>query len=175
MSTRPKRRCERQGPVGPSEAPGADGLLWDFSNTTMSPKEFFFPQTECMMRFNNDPRTPSNGHDHAGRAAPERGSACALGHPSLRRQGLRRPGPDLRARTTMTNDPYWRDKREKTTLVGLACNDPCPSCFCTSMNCGPPHTDRKRRWCCSTWATSCLVKVITEKGEAVAAGLPEAA
>lgn len=37
----------------------------------------------------------------------------------------------------MTDDPYWRDKREKSLIVALACNDPCPTCFCTSMNCGP--------------------------------------
>ena len=33
----------------PLESPGA--LVFDFQNTLMSPKEFFFPQTEVLMRF----------------------------------------------------------------------------------------------------------------------------
>ena len=30
-----------------------DELVFDFQNTDLSPKEFFFPQDECMMRFVN--------------------------------------------------------------------------------------------------------------------------
>ncbi|MFZ5595663.1 MAG: 4Fe-4S dicluster domain-containing protein [Bacillota bacterium] len=34
-------------------------------------------------------------------------------------------------------DPYYMTRRENTVLVGMACNDPAGTCFCTSMNSGP--------------------------------------
>ena len=34
-------------------------------------------------------------------------------------------------------DPYYKSRRENTTIVALACNDPGPACFCTSVGGGP--------------------------------------
>jgi len=34
-------------------------------------------------------------------------------------------------------DPYYMNRRENTLLVGMACSDPAPTCFCTSMGSGP--------------------------------------
>ena len=34
-------------------------------------------------------------------------------------------------------DPYYKRRRENTTIVAAACNDPEPTCFCTSMGGGP--------------------------------------
>jgi ferredoxin len=34
-------------------------------------------------------------------------------------------------------DPYYRGRREKTTIVALACNAPSPGCFCTAVGRGP--------------------------------------
>ena len=34
-------------------------------------------------------------------------------------------------------DPYYKKRRENTTLVASACNEPEPTCFCTSMGGGP--------------------------------------
>lgn len=36
----------------------ADELLWGFSNTDLFPKNFFFPQTECLMHFKNSSEDP---------------------------------------------------------------------------------------------------------------------
>ena len=153
-----------------AEAPGADGLLWDYSNTTMSPKEFFFPQTECMMHFDND---PNSEQAMIMQAEPELSGERVL-------WGIR--PCDAKAfgvldlifcQDDYTDDPYWRDKREKTALVSLACNDPCPSCFCTSMNCGPQHTEGSDLVLVDL-GDKLLVKVISDKGAALAADLPEA-
>lgn len=148
----------------------AEGLLLDFSNTDLSPKDFFFPQTECMMRFANDARSPQG---MIMQAEPELKTPRAL---------LNIRPCDAKAmqvldlifiQDQMTNDAYWRDKREKTLLIGLACNDPCPTCFCTSVNCGPHHevgldlllVDLGDRF---------LVRVISQRGAEVAADLPAA-
>ncbi len=34
-------------------------------------------------------------------------------------------------------DPYYMNRRANTILVGIGCNDPASTCFCTSMNSGP--------------------------------------
>ena len=109
-------------------------LGWDFSNTDLSPKEFFFPQTECMMRYRNDP----DSEEHmVMQAEPELETKRVLAQI--------RPC-DAKAMYFMdmifcqdeyTNDAYWRDKREKTLLIGLGCNNPCPTCFCKSVGSGP--------------------------------------
>jgi ferredoxin len=38
------------------------------------------------------------------------------------------------------SDPYYARLREKTTVIGLACSQAMPSCFCTSVGGGPGDT-----------------------------------
>jgi ferredoxin len=60
-------------------------------------------------------------------------------------------------------DPYWLNLYNATTFVGLACDAPCGTCFCTSAGCGPYHeegldvllTDRDDHY---------LAKALTDKG-----------
>ena len=72
-----------------------------------------------------------------------------------------------------TDDVYWRDKREKTLLIALACNNPCPTCFCTSVGCGPHH-EQGSDLLLVDLGDEFLVKVISEKGAQAAASLPDA-
>jgi len=153
-----------------SQVQGADDVLWDFTNTDLSPKDFFFPQTECMMRFVNDPA------DEKGmimQAEPELDEERVL--LNIRPCDGKAFGVlDLIfCQDDYTNDAYWRDKRDKTALIGLACNDPCPTCFCTSVGCGP-HNQAGLDLLLVDLGDSFLVQVITERGEALADGLPEA-
>jgi len=39
--------------------------------------------------------------------------------------------------TDAYSDPYFSRRMEKTILVGIACTEPLPSCFCTSFGYGP--------------------------------------
>lgn len=161
----------KDGKVNWAAVTTAAEAQWDFSNTELSPKDFFFPQTECMMRFKN-----------------------VLGDPEgmimQAEPGLNRPRVLLNIRPCdakafqvldlifvqdeMTNDLYWRDKREKTTLIGLACNDPCPTCFCTSVNCGPHHTVGLDVLL-TDLGDGFLAQGLTDKGEALLKDLPAAA
>lgn len=121
-----------------SELEQGKDLTFDFFNSSLSPKKFFFPQTECLMHFKNDPKA-ENGMI----MEPEEG----LAHPRL----LVNIRPcDAKAlvvldkvfeRDDQSFDIYWKDKREQTVLIGLACKDPCPTCFCTSVDCGPHHEE----------------------------------
>ena len=144
-----------------------DELEFEFTNTDLSPKGFMFPQTECLMHFRNDPE------DEQGMIMEE--------EPGLSRPRVLlniRPC-DAKAfsvldlvfeRDEQSTDVYWKNKRENTVLIGLACKHPCPTCFCTSVNCGPHHqegldlllVDLDDRF---------LVRVLTPKGEELTADL----
>jgi ferredoxin len=61
-------------------------------------------------------------------------------------------------------DPYWIRAFEATTLVGLACDAPCSSCFCTTAGCGPYHEEGLDVLLVEA-ADHYLAKILTEKGE----------
>jgi len=152
-------------PLEPGREP-----LWEFSNTQMSPKEFFFPQTECMMRFTNQ---QDGEQGMIMRPEPELARERVL--VNMRPCDAKAFGVlDLIfCQDEVTDDPYWRDKREKSLIIALACNDPCPTCFCTSMNCGP-HSEAGADVLLTDLGGKLLVRGVTDKGEAAIAELPEA-
>lgn len=149
----------------------SEDILWDFSNTELSPKDFFFPQSECMMRFVNKADDPQG--------------MIMQDEPRLQKPRVLlniRPC-DAKAfgvldmvfcQDEMTDDVYWRDKRENTVLIGLACNDPCPTCFCTSVNCGPHH-EAGLDLLLVDQGDKFLVKVLSDRGAPFAEKLPDAA
>lgn len=148
----------------------ASDLVWDYSNTEMSPKDFFFPQTECLMRFVNKADDPQ-------------------GMVMVAEPGLSQPRAlfgirpcDAKAfqvldlifvQDEMTNDLYWRDKREKTVLIGLGCNNPCPTCFCTSVG-SNPFGETGLDLLLTDLGDKLLVKVVSDKGAALVKDLPDA-
>ncbi len=144
-----------------AEVEQGEDLIFDFFNSSLSPKKFFFPQTECLMHFRND------SHEEKGMLMePE------AGLDRLRVLFNIRPC-DAKALAVLDKvferdeeslDVYWKDKREKTLLVGLACTDPCPTCFCTSVNCGPHHEEGLDILQVDL-GDRLLLKGITEKGE----------
>lgn len=148
----------------------SEEMARDFNNTSMSPKDFFFPQTECMMRFKNTQEDPQ------GMIMQE--------EPRLqRKRALLNIRPcDAKAfqvldmvfcRDEKSTDPYWKDKRDKTMLIGLACNDPCSTCFCTFVNCGPHH-EQGLDILLQDLGDKFLVKQLSEQAKQVTAELPEA-
>ncbi|KMY67329.1 hypothetical protein AAU61_10780 [Desulfocarbo indianensis] len=149
----------------------ADDIVWEFSNTEMSPKDFFFPQTECMMHFKNDPKAEDG---MIMQAEPELAKERAL--LNIRPCDAKAFGvlDMIFCQDEMTNDVYWRDKREKTLLIGLACNDPCPTCFCTTVGCGP-HNEAGLDVLLVDLGDKLLARPISDKGAKALSALPEAA
>ncbi len=152
------------------QAGNAEDLLWDFSNTDMSPKQFFFPQTERLMHFTN------SYEDNQGMVMQE---VPEMQH----KQALLNIRPcDAKAFTILDKvfcqdeypcDTYWEDKREKTLLIGLACKDPCPTCFCTSVNSGP-HNQEGLDVLMVDLGDELLLKAITPKAEDIIADISDA-
>jgi ferredoxin len=130
-----------------------------FQNTRLSPKSLVFPQSETMLNYSLDPADPERNimkeapKDYAPRAV------IGLRPCDAKAMVLVKMNFD----TEEYQDPYWLNLYNATTFVGLACDAPCGTCFCTSAGCGPYHeegldvllTDRDDHY---------LAKALTDKG-----------
>jgi len=138
------------------------GELPDFSfaNTRISPKALLFPQSENILEYHLD---ESKEDHHIMKEVEKDDSPRAV-------IGLR--PCDAKAVTLVKlnydtpeyQDPYWLKAYETTTFVGLACDEPLSTCFCTTAGCGPYHEegldillvkDNDALW----------AKILSEKGE----------
>jgi formate hydrogenlyase subunit 6/NADH:ubiquinone oxidoreductase subunit I len=148
----------------------AEELTWTFTNTELSPKSFFEPETECLMDFRNDPKDPEG--------------MIMKPAPGLQRKRALLNIRPCDAKALVVNDHvfcadeestdvYWKDKRDKTVLIGLACHTPCPTCFCTSVNCGPHH-EEGLDVLLRDLGEKLVAKPLSERGEELLSGLPEA-
>ncbi len=110
-----------------------DQADFSFANTTVSPKSLMFPQSESMFEFTLDPDNDQAGilqeieKDSSPRAIVGIRPCDAKAFKLL----------DLNFDTSQYRDPWWVRRRRTTTLVGLGCNNPCSTCFCTSVGSGP--------------------------------------
>lgn len=103
----------------------------EFQKPQKPPKEIFFPQTQKMFDFELE------GRKVVGLSEPESSSRPLLLF------GVR--PCDARAFLSLDrlfnwdySDPYYQEKRDRSTVVSLTCKDPQESCFCTSVG-GSPH------------------------------------
>ncbi len=138
-------------------------VLFEFKNSSLSPKSFFFPQTECMMNFKNDSRDPEGmimepEPELKGKRALLNIRPCDAKAFSLLDKVFMKDEASL--------DIYWKDKREKTILIGLACNEPCSTCFCTSVGCGP-FSEEGLDILTVDLGDKVLLKGISEKGKSL--------
>jgi sulfhydrogenase subunit beta (sulfur reductase) len=104
-------------------------VAFDFERTVLSPKTFFLPDTQVILE------------------VERQGKEVTLVEPTLEREqvlfaarpcdarGLRALDALLLERAPA--DSYYAERREKTTLVGLACPHLWEDCFCTSLGGGP--------------------------------------
>jgi sulfhydrogenase subunit beta (sulfur reductase) len=104
-------------------------VVFDFERTALSPKTFFLPDTQAILE------------------VEKRGDEVTLTEPALPREqvvfGLRPcDARGLRSLDALLlnrppPDAYYAERREKTTLIGLACPRLWEDCFCTSLGSGP--------------------------------------
>ena len=140
----------------------SEGKEWSGAlNTTKSPKDFFFPQTEDLMRFKTegknieiiDVRTEAEDFVVFGVRACDVKSFEILDRVFL----------------TEPRDSFYAMKREHGIIVSLACTRPSETCFCTAfgINAAEPAGD------VSAWKTedALYLQANTEKGEALLARL----
>ncbi|MBT8339803.1 MAG: 4Fe-4S dicluster domain-containing protein [Desulfatitalea sp.] len=143
-----------------------------FQNTRLSPKNLVFPQSETLLAYSLDGNDPEG---HIAREVDKDYSPRAV-------IGIR--PCDAKALTLVKmnfdtdafKDPYWLNLYNASTFVGLACDAPGGTCFCTTTGSGPFHeegldvllVDQHDHF---------LAKVLTDKGEKLmtAAGFNQSA
>jgi len=114
------------------EKPG--DVAWNYTNTLMPPKKYFFPPREKLLVFHGDGRVEEN---------LDSTKRVLLGVRSCDLHALQRL--DIVAGGEYP-DPYYKARRENTLVVCLVCVEPCGDhSFCVSMgtNVPPPIYDLK--------------------------------
>jgi sulfhydrogenase subunit beta (sulfur reductase) len=105
-------------------------ILLDYGNFKLPPKRHFFPQSEIVFTYD----------DHGVRDAPPRQQESVLfGIRPCDTRSLRYL--DLVFVDEKHTDPFYRARRESTTIITLTCSDPTDTCFCTSVGGGPGGAD----------------------------------
>lgn len=110
------------------------GMALDHTNTVRSVKEFAFPQREVFFRFEQ----PKGGQPTLTATVPDPLPIVVFGVRPCDGRGMPR---NDKVFTSEFKDPYYWARRDKLTLVGLACNEPhSPNCFCQSVG-GAPNSE----------------------------------
>jgi len=140
-----------------------EDIALDFDNTTLSPKEFFFPPTETLFYVDRkDGQVELVPAEVTEETVIFGIRPCdAKGIATLDLPYMEEPG-----------DALYRQHRERTTLVGLSCIKACPECFCTSMGSGPDDASNVDIMLTEA-GDGYIVQVLTDKGKAIAPQLAE--
>jgi len=140
-----------------------DGVEPDFTfqNTRLSPKGLIQPQSERMFEYSLDP-----GDSEANvvkEIKRDYGPQAIVGIRPCDAKAIQLV--KINFDTPEFRDPFWLKRYEASTLVGLACNDPCASCFCSTTGSGP-FNEEGLDALMTDLGDSFLIKSLTEKGEA---------
>ncbi len=145
------------------EIAAPEEVVWDRLDTRQPPKGVLFPQTEVLFEY-------------------QRSAEGVVVHPSENGEGNQvllavRPCDaqaigvlDLVFNTAEDTDVYYANRRQKTTIVGLGCNRPLSTCFCTSVG-GTPFRKAGSDVFLTDIGDYYLVEALTPKGESLLAGV----
>ena len=140
----------------------SEGTAWSGAlNTTKSPKDFFFPQTEDLMRFKTEGKNIE--------VIDVRGEIEDFVVFGVRACDVKAFDVLDRVFLSEPRDSFYAMKREKGIIVSVACTRPAETCFCSAfgIDAAEPAGD------VSCWKTedSLYLAANTEKGEALLASL----
>ena len=139
-----------------------EGAEWSNAlNTTKSPKDFFFPQSEDLMRFKTEGKNIE--------VIDVRGEIEDFVVFGVRACDVKAFDVLDRVFLTEPRDSFYAMKREKGIIVSLACARPAETCFCSTfgIDAAEPAGDVS----CWRTADSLYLKANTEKGERLLSGL----
>ena len=142
----------------------SEGVEWSNAlNTTKSPKDFFFPQSEDLMRFKMEGKNIE--------VVDVRSEIQDFVVFGIRACDVKAFDILDRVFLTEPRDSFYAMKREKGIIVSVACTRPAETCFCTAfgINAAEPDGD------VSCWKTedSLYLKANTEKGEKLLSNLSD--
>jgi sulfhydrogenase subunit beta (sulfur reductase) len=140
----------------------AKGELPDLTalNTRLSPKHIIYPQSEAMFEYCLD--ESREDHHILKDIDKDYSPRAVIGIRPCDAKAFVLVGKNFD--TTDYKDPYWLRAYESATLVGLACESPCSTCFCTTAGCGPYHEEGLDLLLVDA-GDHYLAKVLTAKGE----------
>ncbi len=162
------------GPI--SRQPGRETLLWkevqdldqldlQATQTTLSPKEQFFPAVETILRY---------------RFTGQKVEIERLESDSPRTVLFGMRPCDAHSLRTLDavfgwdyHDKFYESRREATTIVSFSCTRPDDDCFCTSVGGGPGDTTGSDLLLTGISEVAYLVEVLSSKGEALIAAASE--
>ena len=134
--------------------------LIEFANAKNAPKNFLFPRTETLLKFT---RT-GKGMVFAG-DQKDGGETLLFGVRPCDASSFTLL--DMLFDQEKYRDPYYLDKREKTTVVALGCvRPPYTTCFCTSVG-GAPLSSEGVDILLTDLGEAYLAEFLTPKGEAL--------
>ena len=104
-------------------------IVFDFERTALSPKSFFFPETEVILEVERQ------GQEVELSEPPLQGEQVIFGLRPCDARGL--DVLDALLLDRPPSDHYYARRRATTALVGLACSRLWDGCFCTSLGGAP--------------------------------------
>jgi len=108
-----------------------------FSNTRLSPKSLLLPQSEKIFEFTiNEKEEDANILKEVSKEYPP---TVIVGIRPCDAKAWRLVNVNFD--TPEFKDPWWIKRLKSMVFIGLGCNEPCHTCFCTSVNCGPFNQD----------------------------------
>lgn len=132
----------------------------NYSNSRLSPKSIAFPQSEVMLNYTID--ESKNDHHLMKEIDTDYSPRALIGIRPCDAKALTLV--KLNFDTPDYKDPYWLKAYEATTFVGLACDDPSSTCFCTTAGSGPYNEEGLDVLLIGS-DDYYLAKAITEKGK----------
>jgi hypothetical protein len=112
-----------------------DEIAFDILNTTIPPKDVFFPHTEKMF----DVKMKKGVATDMTEAALPMGPSILFGMRPCDAYSL--TYMDALFNWEGVEDTYWNRRRKLVTIFVMGCNRLCPNSFCTSMGSGPDSRD----------------------------------
>ncbi len=147
----------RYQPVG-----GSAEIVFDFGKTDLPAKEHFFPATHVLFSVEREDGRVQVKEPVAA------GERVVFGLRPCDARALRVLDALLIADEPI--DPYYAERREKATLIGLACREMGSECFCTSVGLSPTEASDVDLMLAEVDG-GYTVQVVTDKGKVILDGL----
>jgi sulfhydrogenase subunit beta (sulfur reductase) len=144
---------------------GKDRTLCFERPANSPPKAVIFPQSDTLFsfKFNKDPENPQKVTVELAEHL-DFPKTMVVGSRPCDAKGFTvydRPYTE-----TETPDPYYKGRREQTTILTMACNAPSAGCFCTGVGGGPADREGSDALIIEV-EKGYLIEPVTEKGKAI--------
>ena len=128
----------------------------DLNHQPIISKSAVFPQTEPLFTFDNDAAIKET-------SLKEEKDTIVFGIRPCDARSFKLLDPVFEGDFP---DPYYLTRRNKTALIGIACNEPFPNCFCTSID-GNPFSKEGLDLLFTSLNDSFHIEVITARGKTI--------